>query len=149
MTRILEDRHPGENWLLWKLGNWTTIPVEWVRSRSMVSGFKWSAGAKFQWRPVFGRYYGSFYKHLGLDALFYNGAIFVRLVFPFGVFVQIRWSGHTDRRAFLQAGVGYKLNGRWGFLFRIPKSDAAATRGAWSGVDGENVSTAGWLWGPK
>ena len=45
--------------------------------------------------------------------LFRNAAIYLRLLWPFGVFWAIRWSGATDRRALLQCALGWKLNGRW------------------------------------
>lgn len=142
--RILEDRHPGESWWLWKLGNWTTAPIEWVRSVAFSVGSK--VAGEWRLRPML---YRSAWTANGLDALFYNAVLFVRVVWPVGIFVQIRWSGRTDRRAYVQFGAGWKLNGRFGLIARIPRSDAHATTGQWSGVAGENVSTPGWEWGPK
>jgi hypothetical protein len=72
----------------------------------------------------------------GVPPLFWNGALMLRLVWPVGVFVQIRWSGKTDRRAYWQGGIGWKVNGRFGLICRIPSSDASAARGAWSGIEG-------------
>jgi hypothetical protein len=95
----------------------------------------------FTWRTADGCTYAP-------EALFFNAAWFARYVYPFGVFVQIRWSGRSDRKAYLHIGIGYKLNGRFGFLLRV-QSDDSSTDGAWSGVANENVSTRGWQFGPK
>lgn len=140
--RILEERHPGESWLLWKLGNWTTVPVEWVASIGLAVGFK--DGFVFLTR-------GHGFKYFSEDSLFWNAALFVRLVFPLGVYVQVRWSGNTEGKAYVQFGLGYKLNGRFGALFRI-QSDDSAKVGAWSGVENENFSSnhgTGWALGHK
>lgn len=144
--RILEERHPGESWLLWQLGNLTTLPVEWVRSVGV--GLGYTLNGKWSTRPRVVAYDGRLYKYLGLDALFYNSVLFVRLVWPLGVFVQVRWSGSTGKRAYVQLGIGWKLNARFGALFRI-QSDGSAAIGAWSRVPGENASEPGWEWGPK
>jgi hypothetical protein len=142
--RLLEERHPGENWLLWKIGNWTTINVERVRSWAWAWGNEYNGKFQrwgFTWRTADGCTYAP-------EALFFNAAWFARYVYPFGVFVQIRWSGRSDRKAYLHIGIGYKLNGRFGFLLRV-QSDDSSTDGAWSGVANENVSTRGWQFGPK
>jgi hypothetical protein len=95
-------------------------------------------------------------------SLFRNGLVYARLLFPGGVlglllawgalfaltgwlvpvglFVHVRWCGAGCRRAFLQAGLGWKLNGRFGILLRI-QSDASAA----AGVNGPNLCQAsGW-----
>lgn len=54
--------------------------------------------------------------------------LFLKVV-PFGLFWGIRWSDNPERkRQFHQGGVGWKLNGRPGFLFRF-SSDKAAAKG--------------------
>ena len=48
----------------------------------------------------------------GQTALFYNAVFFLRLSFPFGVFVHIRWAKNW-RRSFAEGSLGWKLNGRF------------------------------------
>lgn len=72
-------------------------------------------------------------------SLFRNGLVYVRLLWPFGLFLHVRWCG-SCRRAFLQAGVGWKLNGRFAVLMRVQSDDSAAV-----GVYGPNTGQAqGW-----
>lgn len=72
-------------------------------------------------------------------SLFRNGMVYVRLLWPFGLFLHVRWCGNC-RRAFLQAGIGWKLNGRFAVLFRV-QSDATAA----AGTSGPNFGQApGW-----
>lgn len=72
-------------------------------------------------------------------SLFRNGMVYVRLLWPFGVFLHVRWCG-SCRRAFLQTGAGWKLNGRFAVLFRV-QSDATAA----AGTSGPNFGQApGW-----
>lgn len=81
----------------------------------------------------------------GDRSLFYNGLFFVRLIWPLGIFASVRWSGRTDRKAFLQLGFGWKLNGRAAITFRV-QSDRTGARG----VNGPNIGQAtGWGRGPK
>jgi hypothetical protein len=79
-------------------------------------------------------------------SLYYNGALFVRFNFPFGIFVGIRWSGKdTSRKEFLHLGFGHKLNGDFAATFRIQSDDSAA-----GGTYGPNVGQAkGWEGGTK
>lgn len=94
---------------------------------------------------------GTGFKYFSHDALFWNALFFVRFVWPLGVFIQLRWSGETDRRAYVQFGFGWKLNGRLAFIFRI-QSDDSAKVGAWSGGADENFSMnhgVGWKLGHK
>jgi len=148
--KLLEDRHPGESWLLWKLGNWTTVHVEGVKSIGWAFGWQRTPeGIPFTWKPCWTR--GEGFDYYANDALFWNAAIFVRLVWPLGFFFQIRWSGSTTKKAYLQAGFGWKLNGRLALLFRI-QSDSSAQTGAWSGIPEENFGPRtgmGWELGHK
>lgn len=95
-------------------------------------------------------------------SLFRNGLVYARLLFPgglpalllvwvglyaltgwlvpVGLFLHVRWCGAGCRRAFLQTGFGWKLNGRFGILLRIQSDDSAA-----AGVYGPNLGqAAGW-----
>lgn len=75
-------------------------------------------------------------------SLFRNGLLYVRLLWPLGLFVHVRWCG-SCARTFLQVGLGWKLNGRFAVLFRV-QSDASAA----AGVSGPNIGqAAGWLEG--
>jgi hypothetical protein len=113
-VRLYEDRHEGESWILWKLGNWTALPQEWIKS----VGFAWGFQRKgvWDWKPVI----------TGNDSLYFNAILFVRLVFPLGVFVGIRWSGSTTKAALWQGGMFWKLNGRFALTFRVQSDDSAA-----------------------
>lgn len=62
-------------------------------------------------------------------SLFYNAVFFVRLNWPLGFFASLRWSSSTTARALLQAGLGWKLNGRIALLLRI-QSDTTSAAGA-------------------
>lgn len=48
----------------------------------------------------------------GNAALFYNAVFFLRISFPFGVFVHVRWAKNL-RRSFAEGSFGWKLNGRF------------------------------------
>lgn len=78
-------------------------------------------------------------------SLYYNGIVFVRVMLPFFVGVMVRWSGSSTERAYLQAHIGWKLNGVFAATFRI-QSDAAAAAGHQSPNTGQAV---GWADGPK
>lgn len=144
--RLLERKHKNEPTWLWKLGNWTTVPLEWVRTVAWVSGFNLFPD-EWTWEPVTTLFQPD-PKTGHVPPLFWNGALFLRLVWPLGIFVQIRWSGSTTKKSHAQFGLGWKVNGRFGLIARI-RSDVDATQGAWSGIAGENDSTPGWNWGPK
>lgn len=144
--RILEERHPGESWILWKLGNWTTVPIEWVKSIGFAFGYLFKGD--FYLTPFTTK--GTGFEYMATDALFWNAAFFIRFCLPLGVFVHIRWSGGTGK-SYCQFGLGWKLNGRLAFLFRI-QSDDSAKVGAWSGIEEENWSPnhgVGWGLGHK
>ena len=73
-------------------------------------------------------------------SLFYNGAFFFRFMLPFFVGVHIRWGVR-----YLQIAIGWKLNGRFGLVFRVQSDKSAAT-----GTHGPNYGQAnGWECGPK
>src|SRR4030067_2420623 len=108
--------------------------------------------------PLFTICLGAKYKngwggHIGLgktdsDSLFYNGALFIRVMFPFFIGIGIRWAGKdVTAREFLQTYIGIKLNGEWAVMprFRI-QSDESAARG----TTGPNPDQArGWKAGTK
>jgi len=54
-------------------------------------------------------------------SLYYNGVIFVRLMLPFWIGIHIR----PTSKHYLQVGLGFKLNGRFGAIFRIQTDDSA------------------------
>ena len=124
MTRSYEDRHPGESWLLWKLGNWTAIPQEWIESRAFAWGFQ--RQSVWDWKPVV----------TGNNSLYFNGLLFIRLSFPFDIRFGTRWSGRTtaislfgkNLPTLFQCGLGWKLNGRFAPTFRF-QSDKSAMAG--------------------
>lgn len=124
MTKIVEDRHPGESWLSWKLGNLTAIDEDLISTIGFAWGFK--EQGKWNWKP----------RKTGNVSLFYNAVFFIRFSWPFGIQFMVRWA-ETGTRAYLQAGLGYKANGRLGGPLRI-QGDAASA----AGVSGPNVGQA-------
>lgn len=125
MTRIVEDRHPGEMAWLWRLGNATAIDSDIVRSIGVAWFFK--TGGKWNLLPTV----------TGNASLFYNAVFFLRLSLPFGLFWSVRWSPSKASKAIWQAGIGWKLNGRLAVLLRI-QSDASSA----AGVTGQNLGQA-------
>jgi hypothetical protein len=123
-VKIIESQHPGEPTWLWRLGNWTAIDSDTVKSVGIAWLFK--EGGKWRFMP----------RITGNVALFYNAVFFLRLSFPLGIFWTIRWMVE-GAHAYWQAGVGWKLNGRFAPLLRI-QGDAAAA----AGVTGPNVGQA-------
>ena len=119
--RSIEQRHPGEPWLLYWLGNATAIEPGWIRSVALAWIFR-DAG---QWCFL--------PRGCGTESLFYNAQLFLRLSLPFGVFFGMRL-GATH---LFQCGIGWKLNGRFGILLRI-QTDASAA----AGVTGPNYGQA-------
>jgi len=79
------------------------------------------------------------------DSLYYNAPIFVRVMFPFYLGIQIRWSGATDKRAYVQCHVGWKLNGRLALALRAQSDKSAA-----GGMDFPNPGQGfGWEYAGK
>lgn len=66
-------------------------------------------------------------------SLFYNGAVMVRVTFPFGIWLHFK----PVSSARLQLGLGWKLNGRFGGVLRWQR-DADAARG----THGPNIGQA-------
>lgn len=58
-------------------------------------------------------------------SLYYNGYFFIRVTFPFGIFVHVK--PVADHR--FQCGLGWKLNGRFTITLRW-QSDKSAAAGA-------------------
>lgn len=152
MTRIVEDRHAGESWLLYVIGNFTAIDSDWVRS----IGVAWLFKENGQWvfRP----------KVTGESSLFFNGIFFIRYTITplllvqmalaiklgswwyllFGLFFSVRWSPSTTAKSLFQTGLGYKLNGRLGITLRVQSDSSSA-----AGVTGPNLGQAsGFNYGP-
>ena len=78
-------------------------------------------------------------------SLYYNGVFWFRFMLPFYVGIGIRWRGTGEGKEFLQAGLGWKLNGEFGMTLRI-QSDASGA----SGTTGPNKGQAvGWADGTK
>lgn len=126
MTKIVEYRHPGEPEWLWKLGNFLTVDSDEVRS----IGIAWLFTEQGKWR---------FLPRLcAKTSLFYNAVFFVRFCWPFGFFWSVRWSGASDRKAMLQTGLGFKLNGRFAILLRVQSDKTSA-----AGVTGPNLGQSG------
>ena len=71
-------------------------------------------------------------------SLYYNGFVFLRFTFPFGVFLHLK----PLRDARLQIGCGWKLNGRLGLIARW-QTDAKAAQGAHENAPNVGQAT-GW-----
>lgn len=121
MTRSVEQQHPGESWLIHWLGNATAIPTEWIASVAIAWIFK--DADRWSFIPRF----------CGELSLFWNAQFFLRISFPFGGFFGMR----LGPVYLFQTGFGWKLNGRFGILFRI-QTDASAA----AGVTGPNYGQA-------
>lgn len=155
--KITEVRHPGEPFWLYWLGNATAIDDTYVKSIGIAWLFK--EGGKWVFLP----------RVTGQQSLFFNAVFFLRYsIAPmnifmnllsvylhsfwpllFGIFFSVRWAeiGPVIRgkpRSYLQAGLGYKLNGRLGLPLRIQNDVSSA-----SGVTGPNYGQAtGFSYGP-
>lgn len=129
--KIIEERHEGEPWVLWKIGNLTALDQDAMKSVGAAWGFK--EGGKWSFVP----------RKVGNVSLYYNSILFIRFCWPLGVFFAVRWSGATDKKALFQTGFGWKLNGRLAVLFRVQSDKTSA-----AGVTGPNVGQAtGWEFG--
>jgi len=146
--RIQEIRHPGEWWLMYVIGNLSAIDSDYVRSFAVAWLFK--ENGKWVLTPRF----------TGNTALYYNAVFFVRwtttpliILLPIitalvgsnwpalfllhGLFWSFRWSASSTSKALWQAGIGWKLNGRFAPLFRFQSDESSAT-----GVTGPNFGQA-------
>ena len=122
----------------------TRVPEKYIFPLFTICLGHKNAEGKWDWDVSFGRDKS--------ESLFYNGAIIIRVMFPFFVGIGIRWSEKGvvifgKSRAFLQTYIGIKLNGEWAVMprFRI-QSDESAARG----TSGANHGQAtGWNAGTK
>jgi hypothetical protein len=74
---------------------------------------------------------------------FYNAVFFLRLSWPFGVSLSLRFSDSTQAHAIIQLTLGWKLNGRIAFELRLQSDQTSA-----AGVSGPNTGQAtGWNFG--
>jgi hypothetical protein len=148
---------------MWKLIDWvgelSTIPLTWIKPVFSLQ-WGWADPTKLE-KPNFRNLRvcllgaqtirtGTMptlvtYKNNGhKNSLYYNGVLFIRLMLPFFIGVQIRWAGNK-RRSYLQTHVGWKLNGRFAVAFRIQGDESAAR-----GMDFPNPGQAqGWNDGGK
>lgn len=74
-------------------------------------------------------------------SLYYNGFLFVRITWPAGIWIHVK--PHPNLR--LQAGIGWKLNGRFGLTFRA-QTDQGAAAGAHENAPNIGQAT-GWARG--
>ena len=124
--KITEVQHPGEPFWLYWLGNATAIDDKYIKSIGIAWLFK--EGGRWNFMP----------RITGQQSLFFNAMFFLRLSLPCGIFASVRWSPATDKKALLQTGLGWKLNGRLGVLLRIQSDKTSA-----AGVTGPNVGQSG------
>ena len=138
--KITEVQHPGEPFWLYWLGNATAIDDKYIKSIGIAWLFK--EGGNWVFTP----------RITGEQSLFFNAVFFLRLTFVWflpGIFFSVRWAeiGPVIRgkpRSYLQAGIGYKLNGRLGLPLRIQNDVSSA-----SGVTGPNLGqSTGFSYGP-
>jgi hypothetical protein len=123
MTRTLRD----DGSLLSRLGNWTAIPMEWIKRVVYIqSGYigvnGWSLG-RIKW-----------FTQSDDDGMFRNGVFFFRFMLPFCVCIQLRWFGADHQIGkyllpeYMQILIGWKINGRLGIEWRF-QDDASAAAG--------------------
>lgn len=103
--KTLEYNHGG-NWFD-RLNNAIAVDADAVRT------IAWAWDAEGMYSP-------------GRRSLFYNGAIMARVCWPLGLFLHLRFTA-THRSQF---GLGWKLNGRFGIIFRPWQSNASGAAGA-------------------
>lgn len=82
------------------------------------------------------------------QSLYYNGIIFIRLMLPFYIGLMVRWSGSTNKIAFLQTHVGWKLNGNAAITFRLQSDDSGRISNVGPAFDNHGQAV-GWNDGPK
>lgn len=117
------------DWLNRLLNTWPLIV-----DTDSVRTFAFSIGPWFRW-----------IRRERAGALYANGLFFLRVNWPLGIFVLVRWSGSTSKKSQLHLGLGYKLNGRITITCRVQSDDTAER-----GVNGPNWGQAkGWDPGPK
>ena len=63
--------------------------------------------------------------------LFWNACLFLRVLLPFCICFQLRWSGSTKQKALFQLVFGWKLNGRFAITCRV-QSDTTSAAGVLS-----------------
>lgn len=120
------------NWPVWvnNFLNWLCVDTDDIKSVAVSWGANENNPDSPDWKAV---------RSEGDRSLFYNGIVFVRLVWPVGFWLHIKWS--RDHR--FQTGWGWKLNGRFGLTFRFQSTESAAR-----GTNGPNYGQAeGWLRG--
>ena len=120
--KIVEERHPGEPWLMHWLGNATAVDGDNIRSIGIAWLFKEDDKWVFAPRVTENK------------SLFYNAVFFARLCWVPGIFFSFRWSAATDSKAIFQCGLGYKLNGRLTITLRVQSDKTSA-----AGVTGPNT----------
>ena len=126
-VKITEVQHPGEPFWLYWLGNATAIDDSYVKSIGIAWLFKEDGKWKFMPRIT------------GQQSLFFNAVFFLRFSLPFGVFFSFRWSASSVKKALLQTGIGWKLNGRLAVLLRI-QSDISSAKGVTGRNTGQSPS---------
>lgn len=136
------ETHYGGNWLDKLLNSFPFLLDDtWIKP---VAEFAWGGNPNAFDRPLWSRVVLRFFGGCTTDSMYHNNVVYIRALFPLAVFCMIRWSGSTTNRAFIQFGMGWKLNGRFAITFRI-QSDASAAAGYW----GPNYGQApGWHEGP-
>jgi hypothetical protein len=118
-VKTLETNHGG-NWFD-RLNNRLAIDVDRMKTL-----FAWASDVEGTHRP-------------DDTSLFWNGVLMFRLCWPLGIWLHVKPTIYTR----IQAGVGYKLNGRLGLTLRV-QSDESAARG----THGPNLGQAtGWARG--
>lgn len=107
------------------LGNITAINSDYIKSVGIAWLFK--EDGKWTFKP----------RITGEQSLFFNAVFFIRLSLPSGLFLSIRWTANSSKKALWQSGIGWKLNGRFAILFRVQSDETAA-----AGVTGPNTGQA-------
>jgi hypothetical protein len=101
-------------------------------------GFRSDTGSRWTCRISLG--------HADDRSLYDNGALFVRVMLPFFIGLQIRWAGRDPReREFLQTHIGWRGNGVPAATFRI-QSDRSGAEGHTDPNFGQAI---GWADGTK
>ena len=108
---------------------------------TLIVGCKDPVTQKWNWPKVrFGR--SEFDTHL-----FWNAMLFIRVLSPFCLVLQIRWNGSESDKALYQRVIGWKMNGRFAITARI-QSDSTAAEVHVPGGSANNDQAHGWDCGP-
>lgn len=80
-------------------------------------------------------------RFIGKEWQYANAIFYVKVTFPFGIWLHVRWSDNPDvKRQFYQCGIGWKDSGRFAVHSRL-QSDKTAADGYHTGLPNLDQTT--------